>query len=121
MSAYSRWFYSVHLRQYYQELRGLLISQVSHSFSAPSLDLLQLNNFPHLFKGYLINHNQILGLFSLSLPLTPFPPTFLFSVFTALNPGLLYHLVSFTKSGSFIMLPAEVKHLLDSYSIVHVI
>lgn len=71
MSAYLRWFYSVHFRQHCQEPRELLISQVSYYFSTPSWVLLQSNYFPHLFKEYLINHHQLLGLCSLTLPLSP--------------------------------------------------
>lgn len=97
MSAYLSWFYSVHLRQYYQEPSGILISQVSYSLSAPSSVLLQSNYF-HLFKGYLINHHQILGLCTLILPLSP---VFLLSAFAASDPDLLYHLISLEiKSGS---------------------
>lgn len=100
MSTYSIWFYSVRLGQYYQELRGLLVSQASNPFSAPSSVLLQLNYFSHLFKEYLVNHNQIFGLCSLR-----FPPSFPFSILTASIPGLLYHLVSLMmKSGSLCFL-----------------
>lgn len=112
MSAYLRWFYSVHLGQHYQEPRGPLIFR----FLILSLLLAQFYCSPIIFLIYLkdINHHQVLGLWSLTLPH---------------SPDLVQCLCRFKSRPAapscfscdqewITILPAGVKHLLDSYSIV---